>query len=115
MLSRSGPFGPVLTCKSREGDDLRSQLLNAVQNLDGTYEADTLSMDTLDNPSEEKNSIPADPNVRNFSYTVVDGDVYNRGQTIADYDAEEKNSRVAVGIHLDAYYRIMKDMVDRYQ
>lgn len=50
------------------------------------------------------------------AYTyVVDGDVYNRGQTIADYDAEEKNSRVAVGIHLDAYYRIMKDMIDRYQ
>ena len=49
------------------------------------------------------------------AYTyVVDGDVYNRGQTVAAYDAEKKNSRVAVGIHLDAYYQIMKDMISSY-
>ena len=49
------------------------------------------------------------------AYTfVIDGDVYNRGQTIADYEAEEKNSRVAVGIHLDAYYQVMKDMISSY-
>ena len=70
----SGPFGPQLVCKPTPGADLSEQLDNAIQFLQA--EIKPYELEELD--EEEDRSIPADPNVKNFSYTVVDGQVYYR-------------------------------------
>ncbi len=71
----SGPFGPQLVCKPSPDADLETLLNNAIQNLHG--EITEYVMDDPETEGEDK-SIPADPNGRNFSYTVVDGEIYYR-------------------------------------
>ncbi len=74
MVMESGRFGPDSACKAREGEDLSEQLASAVQFLQA--EIKPYELEELD--EEEDRSIPADPNVKNFSYTVVEGQVYYR-------------------------------------
>lgn len=81
LVETSGPHGPTLTCRAREGEDLRTALQKAVQNIEGHIGDAYVSLDALDE-KEEPYSIPADPDVRNFSYTVVDGDVYFREDSL---------------------------------
>ncbi len=69
----SGPFGPQLTC-TPNGTDLAEQLHNAVSHLQG--QITEAELDDIEGAQDE--SIPADPSVRNFSYTVVDDRVYYR-------------------------------------
>ena len=75
MREVSGPYGPETACLPREGQDLGEQLTAAIQNIQGS-----ITEYVIDDPEAEgeDKSIPADPNVRNFSYTVVDGQVYYR-------------------------------------
>ena len=74
MKTVSGRFGMEATCVPYENADLAAQLDEAVANIHGEiteYEAE-------EELEEEDNSIPADPTVRNFSYTVVDDKIYYR-------------------------------------
>ena len=74
MKMVSGRFGMEATCVPYENTDLAAQLDEAVANIHGEiteYEAE-------EELEEEDNSIPADPTVRNFSYTVVDDKIYYR-------------------------------------
>ena len=71
----SGPFGPQLVCKPNPNADLETLLSTAIQNLHA--EITDYVMDDPEIEGEDK-SIPADPEVRNFSYTIVDGKVYYR-------------------------------------
>ena len=75
MREVSGPYGPETACLPREGQDLGEQLTAATQNIQGS-----ITEYVIDDPEAEgeDKSIPADPEVRNFSYTVVDGQVYYR-------------------------------------
>ena len=75
MREVSGPHGPETACLTREGQNLGEQLAAAIQNIQGTITE--YVMDDPEAEGEDK-SIPADPNVRNFSYTVVDGEIYYR-------------------------------------
>lgn len=75
MREVSGPYGPETACLPREGQDLGEQLTAAIQNIQGSITE--YAMDDPEAEGEDK-SIPADPEVRNFSYTVVDGQVYYR-------------------------------------
>lgn len=71
----SGPFGPQLVCKPFENANLSALLADAIQNIQAVVEEQhTESAETADTA----NVIPADPNVRNFSYTVLDGGLYFR-------------------------------------
>ena len=70
-------FGPDSACKAREGEDLSEQLANAIQFLQA--EIKPYELEELD---EEDHSIPADPTVKNFSYTLVDGQVYYRENSL---------------------------------
>ena len=70
----SGPFGPQLVCKPTPGAELSEQLAEAIPFLQA--EIKPYELEELD--EEEDRSIPADPNVKNFSYTVADGQVYYR-------------------------------------
>ena len=75
MVMETGQGGrPQSVCKAYEGANLGEQLAEAVSNIHGEisdYEVD-------DEIVSEDNSIPADPSVRNFSYTVVDDVIYFR-------------------------------------
>lgn len=74
MKMVSGRFGEELTCVPYENADLAALLDEAVFNIHGEineYEQD-------EELEEEDNSIPADPNVRNFSYTLLDDVIYFR-------------------------------------
>jgi len=70
----SGRFGEETTCIPYENADLESLLDEAVSNIHG----EITEYETEENIEEEDNSIPADPNVRNFSYTVLDDVIYFR-------------------------------------
>ena len=74
MAMESGPFGMESTCRPYGDRSLESQLQMAIENIQGEisdYEQDELV-------EEDDRSIPADPQVTNFSYTIVDGKIYYR-------------------------------------
>ena len=97
MVMESSQFGQSLTCKPYEDRELSDLLSEAVQNI----HAEITEVEIQEAGEAVDNSIPADPNVRNFSFTVVDGQVYYR-----------ENSRMnAVEVSATAENRI-KGMVE---
>ena len=70
----SGPYGPQLICKPYPDRDFKELLEQAVENL----EAEITDYEVEELVEEEDHSIPADPSVANFSYTVYDGKIYYR-------------------------------------
>ena len=74
MKMVSGRFGMEATCVPYENADLVAQLDEAVANIHG----EITEYETEEELEEEDNSIPADPTVRNFSYTLVDDKIYYR-------------------------------------
>lgn len=78
MVMQSGRFKPESACKAYEDRTLEEQLDIAVQNINGE-----ITEYTIEDVEENKvNFIPADPNVRNYSYTVVDGTIYYRENSV---------------------------------
>ena len=74
MKMVSGRFGMEATCVPYENADLAAQLDDAVANIHG----EITEYEVEEELEEEDNSIPADPTVRNFSYTLVDDKIYYR-------------------------------------
>ena len=74
MKMVSGPFGPTPTCEPYSEQPLEALLAEAVQNVHGEITA----YDREEELEGEDHSIEADPAVRNFSYTLVDGQIYYR-------------------------------------
>ena len=74
MKMVSGPFGPTPTCESYPEQPLEALLAEAVQNIHGEITA----YDREEELEGEDHSIEADPAVRNFSYTLVNGQIYYR-------------------------------------
>ena len=86
----SGRFGDENTVVPYENADLAAQLDEAISNI----HAEITAYETEEELEEEDTSIPADPNVRNFSYTVVDDKIYyreNSRMTPVDCSATAKN------------------------
>ena len=75
MKEVSGPYGMETTCAPMEGADLELQLQEAVKQIKGSM---VPAVDVETELDEMPESILADPNVRNYSYTVVDDQVYYR-------------------------------------
>lgn len=80
VVMRSGPFGQEPTVRAYEGQDLGELLTEAISNIHA--EIKTVETDELE---EENGSIPADPTVKNFSYTLVDGKVYFRQNSVMNF------------------------------
>ena len=78
MEMKSTQYGYDSTCKPFDGIELSTLLNEAIENLDSEIE----DFEYGDIEAEETNTIPADPNVKNFSFTVVDGKVYFRENSI---------------------------------
>ena len=74
MKMVSGPYGPEPTCAPFPAQPLDSLLANAIQNVHG----EITTYDREEELEGEDRSIEADPTVRNFSYTLVDGKIYYR-------------------------------------
>lgn len=74
MVMESGPYGMRSTCRPYEGRELSELLSVAVEALKGTIEE--VEMEEL--VEEEDHTIPSDPSVSNYSYTLVDGKIYYR-------------------------------------
>jgi len=77
MKMVSGPFGPQAECIAYEGQYLEEQLNDAIQNIHAEitdYE--------IEQQDTDENVIPADPTVKNFSYTLVDGQIYFRENSV---------------------------------
>lgn len=78
MVMKSGRFGEESTCKAYEDRTLEEQLDVAVENIKGEikeYEVEDIDDDDV-------SYIPADPNVRNFSFAIVDGKIYFRENSV---------------------------------
>ncbi|MGN0545960.1 MAG: SNF2-related protein [Acutalibacteraceae bacterium] len=80
--SKSTQFGTdAFTVKPIEGTDLGELLNEAIKNIKGTYTVAELPELTEENEVSEE-TIPADPDTKNFSFAIVDGDVYYRQNSI---------------------------------
>ncbi|MCR4745746.1 MAG: DEAD/DEAH box helicase family protein [Lachnospiraceae bacterium] len=80
MEMTSGPYGMESTCVADESRPFEEQLRDAVSNIHAEYEAIELEEDELTDSSLEV--IPADPNVKNYSYCIADDHVYYRENSI---------------------------------
>ena len=82
LTLESTQYGHDLTVAPIEGAVLADQLAEAVQHIEGQYTA--AEVDTPDIAEEEtaRRTLPADPEVKNFSYTVVDGEVFYRENSV---------------------------------
>jgi len=78
MEMESTRFGMASTCKPIQGADLKEQLSEAIANIIGFI--DEVDIETYVEIQDD--SIPADPDVRNFSYTSVDGELYFRENSV---------------------------------
>lgn len=79
MVMESGRFKPESACKAFENSDLSELLDKAVANIKGEITEYSIDDDLADDDEEY---IPADPSVRNFSYTVYDGKIYYRENSL---------------------------------
>ena len=77
----SGPYGMESTCVPDETRPFSEQLSDALSHIRGEYEAAEISEDELGN-ERDMEVLPADPNVKNYSYCVVDDKVYYRENSI---------------------------------
>ena len=75
----SGPYGMESTCQPDTTRTFAEQLKEAVSRIDGEFEE--AALDELDDEFSSQ-AIPADPYVKNYSYTLVDGQVYYRENSI---------------------------------
>ena len=83
LTTESTQYGrEELTVSPIEGANLSDQLAEAVQHIEGQYTE--VEVDTPDIAEEEttRRTLPADPEVKNFSYTVVDGEVFYRENSV---------------------------------
>ena len=71
-----------LTIAPIEGANLADQLAEAVQHIEGQYTEVEVETPDIADAENEKHILPADPDVKNFSYTVVDGEVFYRENSV---------------------------------
>ena len=83
LTTESTQYGrEELTVAPLEGTSLADQLAEAVQHIEGQYTEVEVETPDIANAENEKHILPADPDVKNFSYTVVDGEVFYRENSV---------------------------------
>ena len=78
----STQYGHDLTVAPIDGTSLADQLAEAVQHIEGQYTEVEVETPDIADAENEKHILPADPDVKNFSYTVVDGEVFYRENSV---------------------------------
>ena len=82
LTMESTQYGHDLTVAPIEGTSLADQLAEAVQHIEGNYTAVEIAAPDVADAEAQRKTLPADPTVKNFSYTVVDGEIYYRENSI---------------------------------
>ena len=82
LTMESTQYGHDLTVAPIEGAVLADQLAEAVQHIEGQYTEVEVETPDIADVETEKRILPADPDVKNFSYTVVDGEVFYRENSV---------------------------------
>ena len=82
LTLESTQYGHDLTVAPIEGTSLAAQLTEAVQHIEGQYTTAEIAAPDVADAEAQRKTLPADPTVKNFSYTVVDGDIYYRENSI---------------------------------
>jgi len=82
LTMESTQYGHDLTVAPIEGTSLADQLAEAVQHIEGQYTEVEVETPDIADAENEKHLLPADPDVKNFSYTVVDGEVFYRENSV---------------------------------
>ena len=78
----STQYGHDLTVAPLEGTSLADQLAEAVQHIEGQYTAAEVDAPDIAEEEAARRTLPADPDVKNFSYTMVDGEVFYRENSV---------------------------------
>ena len=78
----STQYGHDLTVAPIEDANLADQLTEAVQHIEGQFTAVEIAAPDVADAEVQRKTLPADPTVKNFSYTVVDGEIYYRENSI---------------------------------
>ena len=82
LTMESTQYGHDLTVAPLEGTSLADQLTKAVQHIEGQYTAAEVDAPDIAEEETTRRTLPADPDVKNFSYTVVDGEVFYRENSV---------------------------------
>ena len=82
LTLESTQYGHDLTVAPIEGISLADQLAEAVQHIEGQYTAAEVDAPDISEEETTRRTLPADPDVKNFSYTVVDGEVFYRENSV---------------------------------
>ena len=82
LTLESTQYGHDLTVAPIEGAVLADQLAEAVQHIEGNYTAVEIAAPDVADAEAQRKTLPTDPTVKNFSYTVVDGEIYYRENSI---------------------------------
>ena len=108
----STQYGYDLTVAPLEDTSLADQLAEAVQHIEGQYTAVEIAAPDVADVEVQRKTLPADPTVKNFSYTVVDGDIYYRENSIMTQIELSDNAkgRVAGMVELR---QIVNDLIDQ--
>ena len=101
-----------LTVAPIEGTSLADQLAEAVRHIEGQYTAVEIAAPDVADVEVQRKTLPADPTVKNFSYTVVDGDIYYRENSIMTQIELSDNAkgRVAGMVELR---QIVNELIDQ--
>lgn len=108
MIEVSGRFGNTITCKAKDNYDLKAELFESIKNIKGKIEP--IKIEREDGDSEPE-IIPADDNVKNFSFTEKDGKIYMREDSIMrevnrkDKDLDKIRDYIALG-------NALRDVID---
>ena len=108
----SSQYGHDLTVAPIEDANLADQLTEAVQHIEGQYTAVEIAAPDVADAEVQRKTLPADPTVKNFSYTVVDGEIYYRENSIMTQIELSDNAkgRVAGMVELR---QIVNELIDQ--
>ena len=112
LTLESTQYGHDLTVAPIEGTSLAAQLTEAVQHIEGQYTTAEIAAPDVADAEAQRKTLPADPTVKNFSYTVVDGDIYYRENSIMTQIELSDNAkgRVAGMVELR---QIVNELIDQ--
>ena len=112
LTLESTQYGHDLTVAPIEGAVLADQLAEAVQHIEGQYTEVEVEAPDIADAENEKHILPADPDVKNFSYTVVDGEVFYRENSVMTQIELSDNAkgRVAGMVELR---QIVNELIDQ--
>ena len=108
----STQYGHDLTVAPIEDANLADQLTEAVQHIEGQYTAVEIAAPDVADAEVQRKTLPADPTVKNFSYAVVDGEIYYRENSIMTQIELSDNAkgRVAGMVELR---QIVNELIDQ--